>query len=107
MCLQHLIVFGGEIDPSTQGHAGAGDFSDDLLCWDRGQVRVARRGGGGPFFRVLDEPGMILKQLQGASVGVGSNVSEVARDNADVRSELSLGLVYDSVMTPLMSVQME
>uniref|UniRef100_A0A7S3QY44 Nitrile-specifier protein 5 n=1 Tax=Dunaliella tertiolecta TaxID=3047 RepID=A0A7S3QY44_DUNTE len=48
----HLIVFGGEIDPSTQGHAGAGDFSDDLLCWDRGQGwHKLSASGSGPCAR--------------------------------------------------------
>lgn len=26
----HVVVFGGEVDPSTQGHAGAGCFSDEV-----------------------------------------------------------------------------
>jgi N-acetylneuraminic acid mutarotase len=30
----HLLVFGGEIDPSDLGHAGAGQFSDATLCLD-------------------------------------------------------------------------
>ncbi len=29
-----IVVFGGEIDPSDQGHAGAGDFSDATLVFD-------------------------------------------------------------------------
>mmetsp|Transcript_11900 Transcript_11900/g.25566 ORF Transcript_11900/g.25566 Transcript_11900/m.25566 type:complete len:342 (+) Transcript_11900:55-1080(+) len=30
----HIMAFGGEVDPSTQGHEGAGDFSADLFCYD-------------------------------------------------------------------------
>jgi N-acetylneuraminic acid mutarotase len=30
----HLLVFGGEIDPSDLGHAGAGDFSNTTYCMD-------------------------------------------------------------------------
>lgn len=36
--LQHLLAFGGEVDPSTKGHEGAGDFSADLWCWHAGEV---------------------------------------------------------------------
>ncbi|EFN59120.1 hypothetical protein CHLNCDRAFT_19060 [Chlorella variabilis] len=30
----HIVVFGGEVDPSTQGHAGAGCYSADTFCLD-------------------------------------------------------------------------
>lgn len=30
----HIIVFGGEVEASDQGHAGAGQFSNDLYCFD-------------------------------------------------------------------------
>ena len=28
------IIFGGEVDPSNKGHAGAGDFASDLVALD-------------------------------------------------------------------------
>lgn len=34
----HMLAFGGEVDPSTKGHSGAGDFSDALFCYEAGQV---------------------------------------------------------------------
>ncbi|KAL4430939.1 hypothetical protein ABPG75_006195 [Micractinium tetrahymenae] len=30
----HVVCFGGEVDPSTQGHAGAGGYSNELFCLD-------------------------------------------------------------------------
>ncbi|KAL4418744.1 hypothetical protein ABPG77_006417 [Micractinium sp. CCAP 211/92] len=30
----HVVCFGGEVDPSTLGHSGAGSFSNDLFCLD-------------------------------------------------------------------------
>lgn len=42
---QHIVIFGGEVDPSTQGHAGAGDFTDELWCVDV-QQRVSGGGNG-------------------------------------------------------------
>jgi hypothetical protein len=30
----HVLLYGGEVDPSTQGHAGAGGFSAEVLCLD-------------------------------------------------------------------------
>ena len=30
----HILVFGGEIDPSDLGHAGAGQFSNSTFCLD-------------------------------------------------------------------------
>jgi N-acetylneuraminic acid mutarotase len=30
----HLFVFGGEVDPSAQGHAGAGDYTDETFIFD-------------------------------------------------------------------------
>ncbi|GBF97397.1 hypothetical protein Rsub_09562 [Raphidocelis subcapitata] len=30
----HVVLFGGEVDPSTQGHAGAGGFSAEVHCID-------------------------------------------------------------------------
>jgi N-acetylneuraminic acid mutarotase len=32
--VNHIIVFGGEVEASDQGHAGAGQFSNDLYCFD-------------------------------------------------------------------------
>ena len=32
MCAQ--VLFGGEVDPSDKGHAGAGQFSNDTFCLD-------------------------------------------------------------------------
>ena len=29
-----IVVFGGEVDPSSQGHAGAGEYSDATLVLD-------------------------------------------------------------------------
>jgi len=31
---KHLFLFGGEIDPSTQGHAGAGDYTNETYVYD-------------------------------------------------------------------------
>jgi N-acetylneuraminic acid mutarotase len=36
----HLLVFGGEIDPSDLGHAGAGQFSNTTFCMDTKQTRT-------------------------------------------------------------------
>ncbi|BDA51022.1 Nitrile-specifier protein 5 [Coccomyxa sp. Obi] len=30
----HLVLFGGEVDPSDKGHAGAGQFSSETYCLD-------------------------------------------------------------------------
>lgn len=30
----HIVVYGGEVDPSSLGHAGAGQFAGDVLCLD-------------------------------------------------------------------------
>ncbi|KAI8475700.1 MAG: kelch repeat protein [Monoraphidium minutum] len=30
----HILLFGGEVDPSTQGHAGAGGFSSEVFCFE-------------------------------------------------------------------------
>lgn len=30
----HIILFGGEVDPSELGHAGAGHFTDTVYCMD-------------------------------------------------------------------------
>ena len=32
------VLFGGEIDPSDKGHAGAGQFSNDTYCYDPSKV---------------------------------------------------------------------
>ena len=37
-----IISFGGEVDPSSQGHEGAGDFCSDLTALD--PVRGWRKG---------------------------------------------------------------
>ena len=29
-----LFRYGGEVDPSTQGHEGAGNFSNEVFCFD-------------------------------------------------------------------------
>ena len=44
-----IIVIGGEVDPSSQGHAGAGQFSGDVYVFDTGDeqggwMRVVPRG---------------------------------------------------------------
>lgn len=46
----HILVFGGEVDPCDQGHAGAGQFADDLCCLDTSALswhRVAAAGAVG------------------------------------------------------------
>lgn len=37
----HVLLFGGEVDPSTQGHEGAGAFSNDVFCMDTAHGRGA------------------------------------------------------------------
>ncbi len=32
------VLFGGEVDPSDKGHAGAGQFSNDTYCYDPSTV---------------------------------------------------------------------
>lgn len=34
------VLFGGEVDPSDKGHAGAGQFSNESYCFDISKVRV-------------------------------------------------------------------
>jgi len=31
---KHIVVFGGEVDPSERGHEGAGGFSNDVMVFD-------------------------------------------------------------------------
>ena len=33
------VLFGGEVDPSDKGHAGAGQFSNDTYCYDYSKVQ--------------------------------------------------------------------
>ncbi len=30
----HIVAFGGEVDPSDKGHAGAGCFTASMMCYD-------------------------------------------------------------------------
>ena len=32
------VLFGGEVDPSDKGHAGAGQFSNDTYCYEPNKV---------------------------------------------------------------------
>ncbi len=32
------VLFGGEVNPSDQGHAGAGQFCNDMYCYDPNKV---------------------------------------------------------------------
>jgi hypothetical protein len=43
----HVVVFGGEVDPSDRGHAGAGEFAGDTLCLDPHAARWHRPEVGG------------------------------------------------------------
>lgn len=52
---KHMIVYGGEIDPSDQGHMGAGQFSGEVyvldtetLVWARLEDKVESGGHPGP-----------------------------------------------------------
>ncbi|XP_020205033.1 nitrile-specifier protein 5 [Cajanus cajan] len=52
---KYLIVYGGEIDPSDQGHLGAGQFSGEVyaldtetLSWERLEDKVDSGGHPGP-----------------------------------------------------------
>ncbi|XP_058751991.1 nitrile-specifier protein 5-like [Vicia villosa] len=52
---KHIIVYGGEIDPSDQGHMGAGQFSGEVyaldtetLSWTRLDDKVESGGHPGP-----------------------------------------------------------
>lgn len=52
---KHIVVYGGEIDPSDQGHMGAGQFSGEVyaldtetLSWVRLDDRVESSGHPGP-----------------------------------------------------------
>jgi hypothetical protein len=40
MFLPLQVLFGGEVDPSDKGHAGAGQFSNDTYCYDPSKVSV-------------------------------------------------------------------
>ena len=44
------VLFGGEVDPSDKGHAGAGQLSNDTYCYDPSKVDI-----------VLDAPGAATK----------------------------------------------
>ena len=33
------VLFGGEVDSSDKGHAGAGQFSNDTYCYDYSKVQ--------------------------------------------------------------------
>jgi len=49
----HVVVFGGEVDPSNLGHEGAGDFAGDVWCWGEGQGwhKVTTESEGAPCAR--------------------------------------------------------
>lgn len=42
----HIVAFGGEIDPSDKGHAGAGDFTDEAFCLHAGHGWHKLEAGG-------------------------------------------------------------
>lgn len=41
----HLFLFGGEVDPSAQGHAGAGDYSNETFIFDTNTLTWIRKDG--------------------------------------------------------------
>ncbi|CAL5218389.1 g61 [Coccomyxa viridis] len=41
----HLVLFGGEVNPSDQGHAGAGQFCNDMYCYDPNKADASGSGG--------------------------------------------------------------
>jgi len=45
---KHLVHFGGELAPSSRGHAGAGNFSDDIIIFGDNMEELVRMGGGAP-----------------------------------------------------------
>eukprot|EP00877_Chromochloris_zofingiensis_P006588 jgi/Chrzof1/2182/Cz11g05080.t1 len=62
----HIIMFGGEVDPSDKGHAGAGHFSSETFCLD-----VDKRK-----WHKLDDSGSDAPTARGwfASTNVGGNL---------------------------------
>ena len=36
----YLLVFGGEVDPSSKGHEGAGGFANDEILIDEDSLKV-------------------------------------------------------------------
>ena len=36
----YLLVFGGEVDPSSKGHEGAGGFANDVILIDEDSLKV-------------------------------------------------------------------
>ena len=45
---QQIVHFGGELAPSSRGHAGAGNFSEDLIFFGKNMEEIVRQGGGAP-----------------------------------------------------------
>jgi len=45
---QHVVHFGGELAPSSRGHAGAGNFSEEIIIFGKNMEEVVRQGGGAP-----------------------------------------------------------
>lgn len=43
-----VVLFGGEIEPSAKGHAGAGNFSEELAAYDENLEEKIRNGEGAP-----------------------------------------------------------
>ena len=50
---EHIVVFGGEVDPSERGHEGAGGFCNDVMVLDtaKRQWRPATLAGEAPTAR--------------------------------------------------------
>ena len=47
---EHLLLYGGELEPSARGHAGAGNFSSQavVFSYKAGGLKEVRRGEGPP-----------------------------------------------------------
>lgn len=43
-----VVLFGGELEPSNRGHAGAGNFSGELVVFGQNMEEEVRQGGGAP-----------------------------------------------------------
>jgi N-acetylneuraminic acid mutarotase len=43
-----VVIFGGEVDPSEKGHAGAGAFADDSLLFDPKSNQISTLPASGP-----------------------------------------------------------
>ena len=51
---EHLLLYGGELEPSARGHAGAGNFSSEAVVFTYkagGLKEVGRGQGRGTYHR--------------------------------------------------------